>query len=71
MNAGADAEMRRTLAAAREILEAVPRPVRLAGAESEPVVRGIAALRLVKAALATGVFNALGVSIGFSDNDGD
>jgi predicted lipoprotein len=71
MNAGADAEMRRTLAAAREILEAVPRPVRLAGAESDPVVRGIAALRLVKAALATGVFNALGVSIGFSDNDGD
>ena len=71
MNAGADAEMRRALMAAREILEAVPRPLKLAGAESDPVVRGIAALRLVKAALATGVFNALGVSIGFSDSDGD
>jgi predicted lipoprotein len=71
MNAGADAEMRRALTAAREILGVVPRPLKLAGAESDPVVRGIAALRLVKAALATGVFNALGVSIGFSDSDGD
>jgi predicted lipoprotein len=71
MNANADTEMRRTLATAREIIEALPRPVRTAGAESEAVVRAIAALRLVKAALAGGVFNALGVSIGFSDNDGD
>jgi hypothetical protein len=31
----------------------------------------IAALRALKAALATGVFNALGISVGFSDNDGD
>ena len=71
MNANADTQMLRTLATARELVGAVPRPVRTAGAESEPVVRAIAALRLVKAALATGVFNALGVSIGFSDNDGD
>jgi putative iron-regulated protein len=71
MNAGADTEMRRALEAARGLLEALPRPLQSAGAESESVIRAIAALRLVKAALATGVFNALGVSIGFSDNDGD
>jgi predicted lipoprotein len=71
MNLAADTEMRRALGAARELLQALPRPLPPAGAASDPVVRAIASLRLVKAALATGVFNALGVSIGFSDNDGD
>jgi hypothetical protein len=71
MNRAADAEMRRSLEAARALLETLPRPLPPTGFASDPVVRAIAALRLVKAALATGVFNALGVSIGFSDNDGD
>ena len=71
MNPNADAELRRALQTARELLEAIPRPVRASAPDAEPVVRAIAGLRLLKAALGTGVFNALGVSIGFSDNDGD
>lgn len=71
MNAPADAELARTLAAAKAALTAAPRPLRAGSAEEESSRRVIAALRALKAALATGVFNALGISVGFSDNDGD
>ena len=71
MNAPADTQMRQTLTSARAALALVPRPVSTAGVASAAVVQAITALRAVKAALATGIFGALGASVGFSDNDGD
>jgi predicted lipoprotein len=71
MNAAADAQMRLSLTEARAALARVPRPVSAAGADNPAVVQAITALRAVKAALATGIFAALGASVGFSDNDGD
>lgn len=71
MNPAADTEMLRALAAARGALAALPRPLSPVGLQTPPVMQAITALRALKAALAIGVFNALGVSIGFSDNDGD
>jgi len=71
MSPMADDEMRASIEQALVAVAALPRPLRAAGVTSPPVAQAITALRLVKLRLATGVFSAMGVSVGFSDNDGD
>lgn len=69
VNPDAHTAMERALADARRTVAALPP---LDGAlMTQPVVDAVAALRALKLALVTGVFSALGISVGFSDNDGD
>ncbi|MCS6899606.1 MAG: imelysin family protein [Myxococcales bacterium] len=71
-NKGADQAMRVAITGARAALEAFAPPLREAvaarAAEVDALLQG---MRPVRRTLATEVFNALGISVGISDKDGD
>jgi predicted lipoprotein len=72
VNAGADQAMRGALQGTRAALGAFAPPLRGASAtratEVDALIQGV---RPVRRTLATEVFNALGISVGISDKDGD
>ncbi|MCU0655549.1 MAG: hypothetical protein MUF64_09745 [Polyangiaceae bacterium] len=72
VNRGADEGMKAAVAAALAALAGFQGPLRGAAASRQAEVDELLArLRQVKTTMATQVFNALGVSVGISDKDGD
>jgi predicted lipoprotein len=72
VNRGADEGMKAALAGALAALAGFQGPLRGAAASHQVEVDELLArLRQVKTTMATQVFNALGVSVGISDKDGD
>jgi predicted lipoprotein len=69
---GADERLRTALQRAKELVRALPGPLRTAVAERrDPVIAAHAAVREVKRTLSTDVAGALGTSVGFNVTDGD